>query len=884
MKRMLSVLVSIAMLLSLAVVPASAASVPTVTVQSVDEAKPGETVTLEVTIADNPGFTNFEWHIDYDDSRLELKSINTFYVDEDEEEVDYINRATVIGNVATKFVGCIRDSAFKKDSVLFTLTFNVKDTAAGGNAAVTITSDKFENGATDPITTISATYVAGGVTVAHVHTYGNLIAAQPAVHTQTELKAAVAAHYLCDCGTYFTEGKVETTLEALTGEAPTHSYGKWVNTDAAKHWKECSCGLKTEENNHDYDNDTDVACNTCGYNRDVHVCSGTIVEGHAATCTVDGWKAYYQCSCEKLYTDETCQNEIPDLIAWKNGDGKIAAGHTYGELIEAQVEVHTQTELKAAVAAHYHCVCGAYFTAEKATTTLESLTGETPSHSYGGWVQTNEEHWKECDTCGLKTEEATHAYADDVDTTCDCGYVRTIEGGEDTGGSTVGGSTTGGSTTGGSTTGGSTTGGVSIIIKTEGNSSFAAVEVTDQEVEKIVEDLSNSGGNLTLDLERFEQETLALPGNLVEALADSSAQSGVTVTTENASISISDEVLDTVADAMVKEDIVSLQMIMRDASELNPEQQEALESNTDHQIVIMEVKLVVIDAEGTVKKDITELGGNVDVTIQCSPEMQGKDVIACYISDEGEITVLDSQYDATTNTLSFTTVHFSVYAAMERSATGGSTTGGSTTGGSTTGGSTTGGSTTGGSTTGGSTTGGSTTGGSTTGGSTTGGSTTGGSTTGGSTTGGSTTGGSTTDHPVINHTGEADHETWTYQDDGETKTVTVTHEEACVVIIQLADGTFASIEAVENADGSYDFDVSGMMEGTNVVIAKKGDTDLDGQITMSDATSVMNAWVNNDEISVITKFVADVNASEELDMSDAASIMNAWVNDTGFSW
>ena len=56
------------------------------------------------------------------------------------------------------------------------------------------------------------------------HVYGELIEATEAVHTQTELTGAVAAHYFCDvCDKYFTETKDETTLEALTGEAPIHT-------------------------------------------------------------------------------------------------------------------------------------------------------------------------------------------------------------------------------------------------------------------------------------------------------------------------------------------------------------------------------------------------------------------------------------------------------------------------------------------------------------------------------------------------------------------------------------------------------------------------------------------------------------------------------------
>lgn len=51
-----------------------------------------------------------------------------------------------------------------------------------------------------------------------------------------------------------------------------------------------------------------------------------LVKGKAATETEDGWNDYYQCrntDCNKIYSDIDCQNEITDLQAWKNGDGKI---------------------------------------------------------------------------------------------------------------------------------------------------------------------------------------------------------------------------------------------------------------------------------------------------------------------------------------------------------------------------------------------------------------------------------------------------------------------------------------------------------------------------------------------------------------------------------
>ena len=71
------------------------------------------------------------------------------------------------------------------------------------------------------------------------HTYGELIAAQSAIHNSAELKGAVDAHYFCDvCDTYFTEEKIETTLEDLTHDAPTHSFADATCTAP----KTCECG------------------------------------------------------------------------------------------------------------------------------------------------------------------------------------------------------------------------------------------------------------------------------------------------------------------------------------------------------------------------------------------------------------------------------------------------------------------------------------------------------------------------------------------------------------------------------------------------------------------------------------------------------------------
>ena len=327
------------------------------------------------------------------------------------------------------------------------------------------------------ISDLEAWKVGDGKIVAE-HTYGDLIPEDPAVHTQTELKAGMRAHYHCSvCDTYFDSSKNETTAIALTIPAPTHSFGDWIMDDE-KHWKVCSCGLKSEENSHDYTDSSDMTCNTCGYDRTVpHTHgNGVLQSGQAATCTVNGWKDYYKCSCGKIYADAACTNEITSLEEWKNGDGKIVAEHTYGSLIQKVNATCSQTGMEA----HYECsVCHTLFDENKAVKTENELTiaidgsahefgvwtsngdgthtrvcgingnhketvacsggtatctekavcevcntpyGNTTAHEHGSeWHKNADEHWNEC-ACGDKANTAPHA-DENNDGKCDtCEY------------------------------------------------------------------------------------------------------------------------------------------------------------------------------------------------------------------------------------------------------------------------------------------------------------------------------------------------------------------------------------------------------------------------------------------------------------------------------
>ena len=54
-----------------------------------------------------------------------------------------------------------------------------------------------------------------------------------------------------------------------------------------------------------------------GTDTGTHKHSTTKVKGKAASCTADGVKDYYKCSCGKFFEDRAAKKEIKDLDSWK---------------------------------------------------------------------------------------------------------------------------------------------------------------------------------------------------------------------------------------------------------------------------------------------------------------------------------------------------------------------------------------------------------------------------------------------------------------------------------------------------------------------------------------------------------------------------------------
>ena len=153
--RMMSILLAVLLvfLFSAAVL---AAEPMTVTVETkADAVQVGDEVSLAVSIAGNPGFTNYQWTLEYDADSLEVKKVENKLnglFDTREE-------------AGTVFLGLVNSQPVSEDGTALVVTFLVKQDAAAGLSEVKISSKKLSN-VPEKVEASDAQYIAGGVTIA----------------------------------------------------------------------------------------------------------------------------------------------------------------------------------------------------------------------------------------------------------------------------------------------------------------------------------------------------------------------------------------------------------------------------------------------------------------------------------------------------------------------------------------------------------------------------------------------------------------------------------------------------------------------------------------------------------------------------------------------
>lgn len=307
------------------------------------------------------------------------------------------------------------------------------------------------------------------------HTYGDLIAKTPA----TCVEKGMEAHYQCKvCHAYFDRDKksvvkseleividsanhavVLTTIDAKAAtctEAGNNEYYKCSACNELFSDAEGKTGIDsvptipalghkmtkteavaptcTEAGNKEYykcsacnNLFSDAEGNTATTAEDVTIAAKghkmTKTEAKAATCTEDGYEAYWTCSvCKRMFSDAKGENVIEALTVVN----KLGHDMTHHELVEATCQ-------KTGMSEYYECSrCKGLFrenTVDAASVTAESLVISKIAHTYSdSYAYTTTEHWKFCTVCGEKLDKAAHVFTEDETTgtkTCTtCGYKK----------------------------------------------------------------------------------------------------------------------------------------------------------------------------------------------------------------------------------------------------------------------------------------------------------------------------------------------------------------------------------------------------------------------------------------------------------------------------
>ena len=311
-KKVLSIVLALALMLTIA--PATVFAAETITVTSDKaEVEVGQEFTLTVKLPDTGTFGGFEAFLNYDGDKVEyVSSAKGGLVKVGADFSDLANQPA--NNRVFALATIVDEGTWDFAQDFFTVTFKVKDGATGSVAPTFEISTYFDYDFNDIEYTVdmAAVTVKAGETP-HTHT---LVKTDEVPATCTA--EGTKAYWTCsDCGKMFSDeaGTAEITAPEKIAKLD-HTWGEWTETKPA---------TETEEG------EEERTCSVCGEKetRTIpkldHVHTLVKTDEVPATCAAEGTKAYWTCSaCGKMFSDEEGKNEItaPEKIA--------ALGHTWG--------------------------------------------------------------------------------------------------------------------------------------------------------------------------------------------------------------------------------------------------------------------------------------------------------------------------------------------------------------------------------------------------------------------------------------------------------------------------------------------------------------------------------------------------------------------------
>lgn len=113
-------------------------------------------------------------------------------------------------------------------------------------------------------------------------------------------------------------------------------------------------------------------------------------------------------------------------------------------------------------------------------------------------------------------------------------------------------------------------------------------------------------------------------------------------------------------------------------------------------------------------------------------------------------------------------------------------------------------------------------------------------------------------------------------------TFTVTSDAACVVAL-IRDGVMTELSCVSVESGVATLTET-LQEGDEIVIALRGDTDLDGDVTITDMARINQSLVGIYEMSQLQTLVSDADLDDDVTITDMARINQSLVGLHEFEW
>lgn len=232
-----------------------------------------------------------------------------------------------------------------------------------------------------------------------------------------------------------------TGCTATDGSPLGHDWDTVWTIGDDQHWHKCNrtgCVETKDAANHIPDRtaateDDPIKCTECGKVLTpalghVHTSHLTSVAAKAPTCTAPGNAAYWKCSCDKLFSDDTATTETtlaavtkaalghdhngPWVTTDENEHWKVCAREGCNEQLDKAV--HTPSAWVNVGDGHHHQTCTV---CERELTHEVCTFGQPLKYSATS-------HWEECTKCGNKQNEAAHEFLPDSDKCTGCDYTK----------------------------------------------------------------------------------------------------------------------------------------------------------------------------------------------------------------------------------------------------------------------------------------------------------------------------------------------------------------------------------------------------------------------------------------------------------------------------